>query len=97
MVNTGAGENERRKGKSNMAARSNHSQNNGKKSTKKTEKPTTPAEAAALLTSALSYCTDANLTVEGYNENGVLFLSIKGLHYADEKVTPIGVTSGGTR
>jgi hypothetical protein len=77
-----------------MAARSKHSQSSEKKSTKPTKEPTTPAEAAELLTSALSYCADAGLIVEGYNEDGGLTLHINGFQYAGGKVivTPIGVT-----
>jgi hypothetical protein len=94
MENTGAGENERKKEKSNMAAHSKRSQKGEKPSTKQTKKPTTPAEAAELLTSALSYCKDAGLIVAGYNEGATLILEIDGLQYAGEKiqVTLIGVT-----
>jgi hypothetical protein len=94
MANTGAGENERRKEKPSMAARSKRSQKSGKQSTKQTKQPTTPEEAAELLTSALSYCKDAGLIVAGYNDGSTLILEIDGLCYADEKiqVTPIGVT-----
>ncbi len=102
MANTGAGENVRRKEKSNMAAHSKRSGKPEKTSTKQIKQPTTPVEAAELLTSALSYCKEAGLVVAGYNEGGTLILEIDGLQYADEKiqVTPIsvtGVTSGVTR
>jgi hypothetical protein len=65
------------------------SRQNEKPSTKQTKTRTTVAEAAALITSALGYCLDAGLVVEGYNESGVLILEIHGLEYADEQVTPV--------
>ena len=77
-----------------MAAHSKPSRQEEKPNTKQIKPPTTPEEAAELLTSALSYCLEAGLVVEGYNEGTRLILEIDGLHYADEKVivTPIGVT-----
>jgi hypothetical protein len=75
-----------------MAEPLKHSRKSEKPSTKPTKPRTTRAEAAALITSALGYCLDAGLVVAGYNENGVLILEIHGLEYADEQVTPIGVT-----
>jgi hypothetical protein len=94
MVNTGAGESERRKEKPSMAEQLKPYRTDEKPSTKKTKPPTTPAEAAALLTSALSYCLEAGLVVDGYNEGKTLILEIDGLAYVDEKiiVTPTGVT-----
>jgi hypothetical protein len=59
---------------------------NGKQSTKKTKERITPAEAAELLTSALSYCLESGLNVIGYNEAGALRLSIDGLEYRNDKI-----------
>jgi hypothetical protein len=72
------------------------SESKEKPSTKKTKPPTTPAEAAKLLKSALWYCLDAGLVVEGYNADGRLILEIEGLAYGDEDITVTlvnGVTS----
>lgn len=104
MENTGDGENAKRTGVPNTAEPSQPSQTNGKRSTKPIKQRTTREEAAALLTSALSYCLEAGLIVIGYNEGQDLMLSIKGLQYADEKiqVTPpetsvtVGVTTSVT-
>lgn len=68
------------------------SQPSGKKSTKKTKQPITPAEAAELLTSALKYCQESGLMVAGYNEGGELMLSISGLEYVGNVIQPINVT-----
>lgn len=91
MENIGDGENVRKTEKPNTAEPLQPSQTKEKRSTKKTKQRTTPAEAAELLTSALSYCLDAGLIVSGYNEGQTLILSIDGLEYADEKikVTPL--------
>ncbi len=99
MANIGDGESERRKEKPDMAEQLKPYQTAEKPSTKQTKPPTTPAEAAALLTSALWYCLDAGLVVDGYTEGKTLILEIDGLAYVDEKiivtpVTPTGVTSG---
>lgn len=77
-----------------MVAHSKPSRKSGKTSTKQTKQPITPEEAAELLNSALSYCLEAGLAVQGYNAGPWLILEIKGLRYADEQiqVTPIGVT-----
>jgi hypothetical protein len=98
MANTGAGESERRKEKQSMAEQLKPSRTDEKPSTKQTKPPTTPVEAAKLLKSALWYCQDAGLVVEGYNEDGRLILEIEGLAYADEEiiVTPAGVPTGVT-
>jgi hypothetical protein len=100
MENIGAGENEKRTGVSNTADPSQLSQTNEKRRTKSIKQPTTPEEAVALLTSALSYCLDAGLIVSGYNEGQSLVLSIDGVQYVDGKiqVTPIpaSVTIGVT-
>lgn len=100
MENIGAGEKERKTGVSNTADPSQPSQTSEKRRTKSTKQPTTPDEAAALLTSALSYCLDAGLIVSGYNEGQSLVLSIDGVQYIGGKiqVTPIpaSVTSGVT-
>jgi hypothetical protein len=89
MVCTGDGENARKKERSNMAARSKPSRSKGKPSTKKTKEPTTKREAAELLTSALSYCEEAELIVEGYNEGADLVLVIRSAQYIDGKVIAI--------
>lgn len=78
-----------------MAARSKPSEKPEKLSTKQTKPPTTPAEAAELLTSALGYCIEAGLIVEGYNEGTTLILEIDGLEYVvgeKIKVTSSSVT-----
>jgi hypothetical protein len=78
-----------------MAAHSKPSGKPEKQSTKQTKQPITPAEAAQLLKSALSYCIESGLIVEGYNEGSRLILEIDGLNYNNEdivQVTPIGVT-----
>jgi hypothetical protein len=95
MEKIGDGENVRETEKLNMVEPSTHSQKNEKRSTKKTKPITTPAEAARLLKSALWYCLDAGLIVEGYNDGNRLILEIVGLAYADEEiiVTPTSVTS----
>lgn len=81
-----------------MAEHTNPSRTNEKPSTKQTKPPTTLAEAAMLLKSALWYCLDAGLIVESYNDGNRLILEIEGLAYADENiiVTPTGVTTGVT-
>jgi hypothetical protein len=101
MENIGDGANERKTGVPNTAEPSQPSQKIEKRSTKPTKQRTTREEAAALLTSALSYCLEAGLIVSGYNEGLTLVLSIDGLQYANDKiqVTPpvsIGVTAGVT-
>jgi hypothetical protein len=78
-----------------MAAHSKPSGKPEKQSTKQTKQPITPAEAAQLLKSALSYCIESGMIVEGYNEGSRLILEIDGLNYVNEdiiQVTPIGVT-----
>ena len=91
MENIGDGANVLEMEKSSMVEPSTPSRQIGKPRTKKTKKPTTPAEAAAILQSALSYCLEAGLQVEGYNEGLDLTLCIRGLRYADEEiiVTPV--------
>jgi hypothetical protein len=98
MENIGDGANERKTGVPNTAEPSQPSQKIEKRSTKPTKQRTTREEAAALLTSALSYCLEAGLIVSGYNEGPTLVLSIDGLQYADEKiqVTSGSVTTGVT-
>lgn len=73
----------------NTAAPSTHSPAKDKRSTKKIEEPTTPAEAGELLLSALDYCKKAGLRVTGYNDNGGLVLRIEGLEYAELRITPV--------
>lgn len=98
MENIGDGANVPEMEKSSTAEPLTHSHQSEKPRTKKTKKPTTPAEAAAILQSALSYCLEAGLQVEGYNEGQDLTLYISGLQYAGESIIvtpvqePIGVT-----
>jgi hypothetical protein len=61
----------------------------GKRHTKKTKEPITPAEAAELLTSALSYCLESGLKVIGYNDGMCLMLSIDGLEYSNDRIQPV--------
>lgn len=49
----------------------------------KTKSPITPGEAAELLQSAVSYCLQAGITVQGYGANGTLFLAFCGLTLED--------------
>ncbi len=81
-----------------MAEHSKPSRTKEKPSTKQIKQSITPAEAAELLTSALGYCDEAKLIIEGYNEGRDLILVVRGLQYVDGKVivTPIGVTGGVT-
>ena len=69
-----------------MVANSTNSQTKGKRSTRKTARPITPAEAAQILASALSYCNQAGLTVTGYNDGASLKLSIEGVNYEGDKI-----------
>jgi hypothetical protein len=91
MENIGDGANVPGTAKSSTAEPLTHSQQIEKPRTKKTKKPTTPAEAAAILQSALSYCLEAGLLVEVYSEEQDLTLCIRGLQYAGEEiiVTPV--------
>jgi hypothetical protein len=91
MANIGDGANVLETEKSSMAEPLTHSQQIEKPRTKKTKKPTTPAEAAAILQSALSYCLEAGLLVEVFSEEQDLTLCIRGLQYAGEEiiVTPV--------
>jgi hypothetical protein len=75
------------------AANSRISPKSEKQSTKKTKQPITPAEAAELLTSALSYCLESGLNVIGYNEAGALRLSIEGLEYSNDRIQPVTLIS----
>lgn len=72
----------------NMVAPSTLSPAKGKRSTKKTEEPTTPAEAGELLLSALDYCKKAGLKVTGYNDDGALVLRVDGLEYSGLRILP---------
>lgn len=89
MENTINGENANMAAKPDTAANLETSQPSGKKSTKKTKQPITPAEAAELLTSALKYCQESGLTVAGYNEGTELILSIRGLEYVGTVIQPV--------
>lgn len=57
-----------------------------RRSTRKTDKPITAAEAAGILQSALRYCRKAGLTVQGTTEEGVLELRIEGLVYKNGEI-----------
>jgi hypothetical protein len=92
MENTINGENASTAAKPVTEASLETSQPSGKKNTKKTKQPITPAEAAELLTSALSYCLESGLMVVGYNEGTELRLSISGLEYRDSKIQPVTLT-----
>ena len=74
-------------------ASSQDSPKSEKKNTKKTKPPITPAEAAELLTSALSYCLESGLNVIGYNEGTSLRLSIDGLEYSNDRIQPVTLIS----
>lgn len=89
MENIINGANENTAEKPATAANSLPSPKSAKRSTKKTKEPITPAEAAELLTSALSYCLEAGLPVVGYNEGTALRLSIDGLEYSNDKIQPV--------
>lgn len=86
MENITNGENASTAAKPDTVASSATSQPSGKKPTKKTKQRITPAEAAEILTSALSYCLESGLMVVGYNEGTALILSIDGLEYRDNKI-----------
>jgi hypothetical protein len=75
------------------AANSRISPKSEKQSTKKTKQPITPAEAAELLTSALSYCLESGLNVIGYNDGTSLRLSIDGLEYSNDRIQPVTLIS----
>ena len=64
-----------------------------KTNTKRTKEPITRAEAAELLTSALSYCQESGLEVVGYNEGTTLILSIEGLEYRNDRIQPVTLIS----
>lgn len=51
----------------------------GRKRMSKTKSPITKGEAAELLQSAVNYCQQAGITVQGYADNGTLYLSLSGL------------------
>ena len=93
MVNIISGENESTTVKPDTAEGSRPSHKSGKQSTKKTKEPITPAEAAELLTSALSYCLESGLSVIGYNDGTALRLSIEGLEYSNDRIQPVTLIS----
>lgn len=70
-----------------------NSPKNGEPNTKKIKQPITPAEAAELLTSALSYCLESGLKVIGYNDGTALRLSIEGLEYRNDKIQLVTIVS----
>jgi len=79
-----------------MADDLKRSKRRARRSTRSIETSITPAEAASLLTSALSYCEKAGLKITGYNENGNLRLSIAGVEYYNGRIrviTPTAETS----
>lgn len=69
----------------------------GKRRMSKTKSPITKGEAAELLQSAVNYCQQAGIAVQGYTDSGTLYLSLAGLLLVH---TPNGlefvpVTAGG--
>ena len=56
---------------------------------RKTAKPITPEEAIQLLSSALSYCQQAGLTIRAGNDGNTLHLVLPGVNY-DITQTPSG-------
>ena len=84
VVDTGNGENEKEKVRSNMVANSSNSQKSDKPPTKKTKKSITREEAAELLASAIAYCNQAGFVVTGHNYGLSLRLQIHGLNYSDD-------------
>ena len=89
MENVISGESVNMAEKPAMVENSSTSPKNGKRSTRKTKEPITPAEALQLLTSALSYCLESGLNVVGYNEGTALRLSIEGAQYRNSKIEPV--------
>ena len=83
MANIGNGENASvTTQKANTVEPSIPSRQSGKRSTKGTRSSITPAEAVELLTSALAYCNDAGIEIEGYNDDPVtLVLVVPGAQY----------------
>ncbi|SRR5258706_2189366 len=75
------------------AESSSNSPKDDKPNMKKTKEPITPAEAAELLTSALSYCLESGLKVIGYNDGAALRLSIEGLEYRNDKIQLVTIIS----
>ena len=90
--NTGAGGNASATEKSNTAAVSIRSRKRTRKPTKRTAEPTTPAEAAQILQSALRYCQEAGLEIAGYNDSGSLCLIIRGLTEQDGTILVVTST-----
>jgi hypothetical protein len=86
MENTISGESGNMAVKPVTAANFRPSPKTGKKNTRKTKEPITPAEAAELLTSALKYCQEAGLIVSGYNEGQTLVLFIDRLEYSNDRI-----------
>lgn len=86
-VNTGNGAKvAARVGGHGTAVNSSCYQSKGKKSMPKTKDGISKDEAAQILQSAVSYCQRAGIVVQGYNDNGTLYLSLDGLmlvHLAD--------------
>lgn len=56
------------------------------KSMKSTGKSITKEEAAALLQSALNYCSQAGLQIKGYNDEAALVLQIQGINELARKI-----------
>ena len=69
-----------------MAANLDNSQVSGKRPTKKTKQPTTPAEAAQLLQSAIAYCNEAGLRVSGFNHENTLRFQVDGINYLNGEI-----------
>lgn len=51
----------------------------GRKRMRKTKSPITKGEAAELLQSAVNYCQQAGIAIQGYTDSGTLYLSLSGL------------------
>lgn len=70
-------------------------QKKGKKNMSKIKSPITKEEAVELLQSAISYCADAGIAVQGYTNNGTLFLALEGILLVQDgdtmKFVPVNV------
>lgn len=89
VLNTGDGENVVETEKQDGVDTLIPSQKNDAESTKKTKQPITPEEAGQFLLTALKYCKEARLTVNGYNEDNKLYLEISGLAYSNGSIFPV--------
>lgn len=92
MENTGNGGNESVTEQPVTVESSKPSPKKGRKPTGKTAQPITPAEAGAIMQSALALCLQASLPVRLYEDGGSLFVSISGLGFRDGEIIPVTVT-----